>query len=88
MYASLVPSFVIAGRCENSRAALRRFATTFRLVRLVQCNLKELAKVCDIDATSLSRALRPLIANGWVKYGRGSSKRITSWQTLVNRSDG
>jgi hypothetical protein len=32
-------SFVIARRCENSRAGLRRFTTTFRLDRLVDCSL-------------------------------------------------
>ena len=67
---------------------ITQYGVLARLDRLVHCNLGELAEVCNLDVTSLSRGLRPLIANGWVKYGRGSSKRITSWLTLVNRSDG
>lgn len=51
-----------------------------RLDRLIQCNLGELANACDLDVTSMSRALRPLIANGWVKCGRGKDDRTNRYE--------
>lgn len=51
-----------------------------RLDRLIQCNLGELAKACDLDVTSMSRALRPLIVNGWVKCGRGKDDRTNRYE--------
>lgn len=73
---------------ENGMAALDRGAEVEDVAKegigstefQNKASLGELAKVCDIDATSPSRALRPLIANGWVKYGRGS---LGSFQTCI-----
>ena len=57
-----------------------QFTVLARLDRLVHCSLGELAKVCDLDVTSLSRALRPLIADGWVKSGRGKDDRTKRYE--------
>jgi DNA-binding MarR family transcriptional regulator len=57
-----------------------QYAVLARLDRLVHCNLGELAKVCDLDVTSLSRGLRPLIAGGLVKSGRGKDDRTKRYE--------
>jgi DNA-binding MarR family transcriptional regulator len=57
-----------------------QYSVLARLDRLVHCNLSELAQVCDLDVTSLSRGLRPLIANGWVKSGRGKDDRTKRYE--------
>jgi DNA-binding MarR family transcriptional regulator len=57
-----------------------QYSVLARLDRLVHCNLAELAKTCDLDVTSLSRGLRPLIANGWVKSGRGKDDRTKRYE--------
>lgn len=59
---------------------ITQYGVLARLDRLVHCNLGELAKACDLDVTSLSRALRPLIANGWVKSGRGKDDRTKRYE--------
>ena len=51
-----------------------------RLDRLVHCNLGELANACGLDITSLSRALRPLVANGWIETGRGKDDRTKRYE--------
>jgi DNA-binding MarR family transcriptional regulator len=57
-----------------------QYSVLARLDRLVHCNLGELAKACDLDVTSLSRGLRPLIANGLVKSGRGKDDRTKRYE--------
>ena len=57
-----------------------QYSVLARLDRLVHCSLGELAKACDLDVTSLSRGLRPLIANGWVKSGRGKDDRTKRYE--------
>lgn len=57
-----------------------QYGVLARLDRLIHCNLGELANACDVDVTSLSRALRPLIANGWVKSGRGKDDRTKRYE--------
>jgi len=57
-----------------------QYSVLARLDRLVHCNLGELAKACDLDVTSLSRGLRPLIANGWVTSGRGKDDRTKRYE--------
>ena len=59
---------------------ITQYGVLARLDRLVHCNLGELAEVCNLDVTSLSRALRPLIANGWVKSGRGKDDRTKRYE--------
>lgn len=59
---------------------LTQYGYLARLDRLVHCNLGELAQLCDLDVTSVSRALRPLIANGWVKSGRGKDDRTKRYE--------
>ena len=65
---------------EPSGLKLTQYGVLARLDRLVHCNLGELAKVCDLDVTSLSRALRPLIASGWIKSGRGKDDRTKRYE--------
>jgi len=57
-----------------------QYSVLARLDRLVHCSLGELATACDLDVTSLSRGLRPLIANGWVKSGRGKDDRTKRFE--------
>ena len=57
-----------------------QYSVLARPDRLVHCSLGELAKACDLDVTSLSRGLRPLIANGWVKSGRGKDDRTKRYE--------
>jgi DNA-binding MarR family transcriptional regulator len=57
-----------------------QYTVLARLDRLVHCSLGELAEICDLDVTSLSRGLRPLIANGWVKSGRGKDDRTKRYE--------
>jgi DNA-binding MarR family transcriptional regulator len=57
-----------------------QYAVLARLDRLVHCNLGELAKACDLDVTSLSRGLRPLIAGGLVRSGRGKDDRTKRYE--------
>ena len=59
---------------------LTQYGVLARLDGLVHCNLGELAGACDLDVTSLSRALRPLIASGWVKSGRGKDDRTKRYE--------
>lgn len=59
---------------------ITQYGVLARLDRLVHCNLGELAKACNLDVTSLSRALRPLIVNGWVKSGRGKDDRTKRYE--------
>ena len=59
---------------------LTQYGYLARLDRLVHCNLGELAVACDLDVTSMSRGLRPLIANGWVKSGRGKDDRTNRYE--------
>ena len=59
---------------------ITQYGVLARLDRLVHCNLGELAQTCNLDVTSLSRALRPLIANGWVKSGRGQDDRTKRYE--------
>jgi DNA-binding MarR family transcriptional regulator len=68
---------------EPAGLKLTQYGVLARLDRLVHCNLGELARVCDLDVTSLSRALRPLIANGWVKSGRGKDDRTKRYELTV-----
>ena len=57
-----------------------QYSVLARLDGLVQCSLGELADVCNLDVTSMSRGLRPLIANGWVKAGRGKDDRTKRYE--------
>ncbi|HVR45217.1 MAG TPA: MarR family winged helix-turn-helix transcriptional regulator [Candidatus Binatia bacterium] len=59
---------------------LTQYGVLARLDRLVHCNLAELAEACDLDVTSLSRGLRPVIANGWVKSGQGKDDRTKRYE--------
>ena len=59
---------------------ITQYGVLARLDRLVHCNLGELAEICNLDITSLSRALRPLIASGWVKSGRGKDDRTKRYE--------
>ena len=59
---------------------LTQYGYLARLDRLVQCSLGELAEACDLDVTSMSRGLRPLIASGWVKSGRGKDDRTKRYE--------
>jgi DNA-binding MarR family transcriptional regulator len=65
---------------EPEGLKITQYGVLARLDRLVHCNLGELAEVCNLDVTSLSRALRPLIANGWVKSGRGKDDRTKRYE--------
>ena len=65
---------------EPVRLKITQYVVLARLDRLVYCNLGELAKACDLDVTSLSRALRPLIASGWIKCGRGKDDRTKRYE--------
>jgi DNA-binding MarR family transcriptional regulator len=62
---------------------ITQYMVLARLDQLVHCSLGELARACDLDITSLSRGLRPLIANGWVKSGRGKDDRTKQYQLTV-----
>ena len=62
---------------------ITQYMVLVRLDQLVRCSLGELATVCDLDVTSLSRGLRPLIANGWVKSGRGKDDRTKQYELTV-----
>lgn len=57
-----------------------QYTVLVRLDKLIHCSLSQLARACDLDVTSLSRALRPLIANGWVKPGRGNDDRTKRYE--------
>lgn len=57
-----------------------QYTVLARLDRLVHCSLGELATACDLDVTSLSRGLRPLITGGWVKSGRGKDDRTKRYE--------
>jgi DNA-binding MarR family transcriptional regulator len=57
-----------------------QYAVLARLDGLVQSSLGELADVCNLDVTSMSRGLRPLIANGWIKAGRGKDDRTKRYE--------
>ena len=57
-----------------------QYGVLARLDGLVQCSLGELAAACNLDVTSMSRGLRPLIANGWVKAGRGKDDRTKRYE--------
>ena len=57
-----------------------QYTVLVRLDRLVHCSLGELAKACDLDVTSLSRGLRPLITAGLVKSGRGKDDRTKRYE--------
>jgi DNA-binding MarR family transcriptional regulator len=59
---------------------LTQYGVLARLDRLIHCSLGELAEACDLDVTSMSRGLRPLIANGWVKAGRGKDDRTKRYE--------
>jgi DNA-binding MarR family transcriptional regulator len=59
---------------------LTQYGYLARLDRLIHCSLGELAVACDLDVTSMSRGLRPLIANGWVKSGRGKDDRTNRYE--------
>lgn len=59
---------------------LTQYGVLVRLDGLVHCSLGELAQACDLDVTSMSRALRPLIANGWIKSGRGKDDRTKRYE--------
>jgi DNA-binding MarR family transcriptional regulator len=59
---------------------LTQYGVLARLDRLIHCSLGELAEACDLDVTSMSRGLRPLIANGWVKSGRGKDDRTNRYE--------
>lgn len=60
-----------------------QYTVLVRLDRLIHCSLGDLAKACDLDVTSLSRALRPLMANGWVKSGPGKDDRTKRYELTV-----
>ena len=62
---------------------ITQYMVLVRLDQLVRCSLGELAAACDLDVTSLSRGLRPLIANGWVKSGRGKDDRTKQYELTV-----
>lgn len=57
-----------------------QYTVLVRLDGLIHCSLGELAKACNLDVTSLSRALRPLIAAGWVKSGPGKDDRTKRYE--------
>jgi len=57
-----------------------QYTVLARLDRLVHCSLAELARVCDLDVTSLSRGLRPLIGAGLVNSGRGKDDRTKRYE--------
>jgi DNA-binding MarR family transcriptional regulator len=61
-----------------------QYAVLARLDGLVQSSLGELADVCNLDVTSMSRGLRPLIANGWVKAGRGKDDRTKRYELTAH----
>jgi DNA-binding MarR family transcriptional regulator len=57
-----------------------QYTVLARLDRLVHCSLGELATACDLDVTSLSRGLRPLVTGGWVKSGPGKDDRTKRYE--------
>lgn len=57
-----------------------QYAVLARLDRLVHCSLVELATVCELDVTSLSRGLRPLIKAGFVSAGQGKDDRTKRYE--------
>lgn len=57
-----------------------QYTVLARLDRLVHCSLAELAQVSDLDVTSLSRGLRPLIDAGLVHSGRGKDDRTKRYE--------
>jgi DNA-binding MarR family transcriptional regulator len=65
-----------------------QYSVLARLDRLVHCSLGELAEICDLDVTSLSRGLRPLIANGWVKSGPGKDDRTKRYELTARGKQG
>ena len=57
-----------------------QYAVLARLDRLVHCSLAELAKASDLDVTSLSRALRPLVNARLVNAGQGKDDRTKRYE--------
>ena len=57
-----------------------QYTVLARLDRLIHCSLVELAKACDLDVTSLSRGLRPLIDAGYIHAGRGKDDRTKRYE--------
>jgi len=60
---------------KPTRLKQTQFMVLARLDGLVQCSLAELAKVCDLDVTSLSRALSPFKTAGIIRVGAGKDAR-------------
>lgn len=65
---------------EPSGLKVTQYGVLVRLDGLVHSSLAGLAEACDLDVTSMSRALRPLIANGWIKSGRGKDDRTKRYE--------
>lgn len=60
-----------------------QYTVLARLDGLVHCSLGELAKVCDLDVTSLSRGLRPLIGAGLIRAGLGKDNRTKRYELTI-----
>jgi DNA-binding MarR family transcriptional regulator len=58
---------------------LTQYAVLSRLRRLGSTNLGSLARECDLDVTSMSRAIRPLIDRGLVSLGDGPDARTNAY---------
>lgn len=64
---------------EPSGLRLTQYAVLAKLHRMGPCSLVALARESDLDVTSMSRAMRPLITAGLVKCGAGPDARTKSF---------
>ena len=58
---------------------LTQYAVLSRLKRLGSTSLVTLARESDLDVTSMSRAMRPLINAGFVELGNGPNARTNAY---------
>jgi DNA-binding MarR family transcriptional regulator len=59
---------------------LTQYGVLAKLDRLVHCSLGELSKACELDVTSLSRGIRPLVRAGIVRVGKGRDDRTKRYE--------
>lgn len=52
-----------------------QFAVLARADRLAPCRQSDLGEALYLDVTSLTRALKPLVAKGWLKITPGADRR-------------
>jgi DNA-binding MarR family transcriptional regulator len=59
---------------------LSQYTVLARLDRLMESSLGELADACELDVTSLSRAMQPLQRDGLVEIGAGKDGRTKRYR--------